>query len=87
MASHSGTVQDEEPAAGSTPTEIESALETARRQLQHAADHLAIDPNIVARLEHPKKVFDVEGRRDVGKPVSSLVLVAADHAVSHLTKS
>lgn len=26
----------------------ESAVETARRQLQHAAEHLDIDPNVVA---------------------------------------
>jgi glutamate dehydrogenase (NAD(P)+) len=39
--------------------EPESALETARRQLQHAADHLDIDPDIVERLNHPKKVHEV----------------------------
>jgi glutamate dehydrogenase (NAD(P)+) len=39
--------------------EAESALETARRQLQHAADHLDIDQNIVERLKHPKKVHEV----------------------------
>lgn len=39
--------------------EKESALETARRQLQHAADHLDIDPNVVERLKHPKKVHEV----------------------------
>ncbi|QAU14209.1 Glu/Leu/Phe/Val dehydrogenase [Halorubrum sp. BOL3-1] len=41
------------------PTEEESALETARRQLQHAADHLDIDQNVVERLKHPKKVHEV----------------------------
>ncbi|CDK39443.1 NAD-specific glutamate dehydrogenase; NADP-specific glutamate dehydrogenase [Halorubrum sp. DM2] len=41
------------------PTEEESALETARRQLQHAADHLDIDPNVVERLKYPKKVHEV----------------------------
>ena len=41
------------------PTEEESALGTARRQLQHAADHLDIDPNVVERLKHPKKVHEV----------------------------
>jgi glutamate dehydrogenase (NAD(P)+) len=40
-------------------TEDESALETARRQLQHAADHLDIDPNVVERLKYPKKVHEV----------------------------
>ncbi|WP_330633368.1 glutamate dehydrogenase GdhB [Halocatena halophila] len=39
--------------------EPESALETARRQLQHAFDHLDIDQNIVERLKHPKKVHEV----------------------------
>ncbi|MGQ3331026.1 glutamate dehydrogenase GdhB [Halorubrum sp. FL23] len=37
----------------------ESALETARRQLHHAADHLSIDQHIVDRLKHPKKVHEV----------------------------
>ncbi|SEK33836.1 glutamate dehydrogenase GdhB [Haloferax larsenii] len=37
----------------------ESALETARRQLQHAAESLDIDPNIVERLKHPKRVQEV----------------------------
>ncbi|OYR38832.1 amino acid dehydrogenase [Halorubrum sp. Ib24] len=41
------------------PNEPESALETARRQLQHAADHLDIDPNVVERLKHPKRVHEV----------------------------
>nr|WP_303657542.1 glutamate dehydrogenase GdhB [Haladaptatus pallidirubidus] len=40
-------------------TESESALETARRQLYHAATHLNIDPNIVERLKYPKKVNEV----------------------------
>ncbi|ELZ87724.1 glutamate dehydrogenase [Haloferax elongans ATCC BAA-1513] len=37
----------------------ESALETARRQLHHAAESLDIDPNIVERLKHPKRVQEV----------------------------
>jgi glutamate dehydrogenase (NAD(P)+) len=37
----------------------ESAVETARRQLQHAAEHLDIDPNIVERLNYPAKVQEV----------------------------
>jgi len=40
-------------------TEPESALATARRQLQHAADHLDIDQNILTRLKHPRKVYEV----------------------------
>jgi glutamate dehydrogenase (NAD(P)+) len=40
--------------------ETESALETARRQLESAAAHLEIDPNIVERLRHPAKVHEVK---------------------------
>ncbi|WP_254823777.1 glutamate dehydrogenase GdhB [Haloglomus halophilum] len=36
-----------------------SALKTARRQLRRAADHLDIDPNVLERLKHPKKVHEV----------------------------
>ncbi|MGB9965709.1 glutamate dehydrogenase GdhB [Halobacterium sp. CBA1126] len=56
MASTSTPHDDEPPAE---PNEPESALQTARRQLQHAADHLDIDPNVVERLKHPKKVQEV----------------------------
>jgi len=52
MASTS-TVPDEEP------NEPESALQTARRQLRQAADHLDIGHDIVERLEHPKNVHEV----------------------------
>ncbi|GAB6878402.1 glutamate dehydrogenase GdhB [Halorubrum gandharaense] len=55
MASTSTTT--DEPSE--EPIEEESALETARRQLQHAADHLDIDQNIVERLKHPRKVHEV----------------------------
>ncbi|WP_255198699.1 glutamate dehydrogenase GdhB [Halorarius litoreus] len=41
------------------PSESESALETARRQLYQAANHLDIDPSIVERLKYPKKVHEV----------------------------
>jgi glutamate dehydrogenase (NAD(P)+) len=37
----------------------ESALETARRQLHNAAEHLEVDSNIVERLKHPTKVTEV----------------------------
>ncbi|MGA9399289.1 glutamate dehydrogenase GdhB [Haladaptatus sp.] len=37
----------------------ESALETARRQLNRVADGLDIDPNIVERLRHPSHVHRV----------------------------
>jgi glutamate dehydrogenase (NAD(P)+) len=39
--------------------EPESALETARLQLHHAARHLDLDPNIVERLRHPMSVHEV----------------------------
>jgi glutamate dehydrogenase (NAD(P)+) len=39
--------------------EPESALETARRQLHRAADHLDVDPNVVARLDRPTSVHEV----------------------------
>ncbi|WP_336035453.1 glutamate dehydrogenase GdhB [Halobacterium yunchengense] len=55
MAS-STTTHDE--AADEQP-EPESALQTARRQLRHAADHLDIDDNIVERLQHPNSVHEV----------------------------
>lgn len=43
-----------------TPVEEpESALETARRQLHHAAAHLDLDPNTVERLRHPTSVHEV----------------------------
>ena len=41
------------------PSEPESAVETARRQLNRAADRLDIDPNVVERLKHPTKVTEV----------------------------
>ncbi|QLD85696.1 Glu/Leu/Phe/Val dehydrogenase [Natronomonas halophila] len=51
---------DDEPAAGPGPEpEAESAVETARRQLQQAAAYLDIDPNVVERLKHPTKVQEV----------------------------
>ncbi|EMA63151.1 glutamate dehydrogenase GdhB [Halorubrum lipolyticum] len=60
MSSTSTTRDDETRAATrEEPSESESALETARRQLQHAADHLDIDRNVVERLKHPKKVHEV----------------------------
>jgi glutamate dehydrogenase (NAD(P)+) len=37
----------------------ESALETARRQLHNAAEHLDVDPDIIERLKHPTKVTEV----------------------------
>jgi len=52
--------------------EQESAVETARRQLSRAAEHLEIDPDVLERLEHPTAVHEVtvpverdDGRVDV----------------------
>jgi glutamate dehydrogenase (NAD(P)+) len=36
-----------------------SAVETARQQLDHAAEHLDVDPSIVDRLRHPTRVQEV----------------------------
>ncbi|MFC4986253.1 glutamate dehydrogenase GdhB [Saliphagus infecundisoli] len=47
------------PETSADSSEPEPAVETARRQLQHAAGHLEIDPNIVERLKHPTKVHEV----------------------------
>jgi len=49
-AGHSADADVDEP---------ESALETARRQLHRAADHLDVDPNVVTRLERPASVHEV----------------------------
>ncbi|WP_224270961.1 glutamate dehydrogenase GdhB [Haloprofundus salinisoli] len=59
MASTSDSSHDRSSDVPIEPTESESALETARRQLYHAASHLDIDPNIVERLKYPKKVHEV----------------------------
>ncbi|POG55027.1 glutamate dehydrogenase GdhB [Haloferax marisrubri] len=40
------------------PTE-ETALETARRQLERAAAHLNVDPGVIERLRHPNQVHRV----------------------------
>lgn len=40
-------------------TEFESALDTARRQLTHAASQLDIDLNTVERLKYPAKIQEV----------------------------
>jgi len=59
MASNPEATRDESGTETPAQTEPESALETARRQLDRAADHLDIDENIVERLSHPKKVHEV----------------------------
>jgi glutamate dehydrogenase (NAD(P)+) len=59
MVSQTDATRDESGDAITESTELESALETARRQLYHAANHLDIDPNIVERLKYPKKVHEI----------------------------
>jgi len=61
MASEPTTedLEGRQPRAESADAEPETAVETARRQLRHAAEHLDIDPDIVERLRHPTKVQEV----------------------------
>ncbi|RBI59402.1 Glu/Leu/Phe/Val dehydrogenase [halophilic archaeon] len=59
MVSTSNSSRDESGDASAESSEPESALETARRQLYHAANHLDIDSSIVERLKYPKKVHEV----------------------------
>ncbi|MDT3437600.1 Glu/Leu/Phe/Val dehydrogenase [Haloarcula sp. 1CSR25-25] len=59
MATKSESNHDESGDEAAESAKSESALETARRQLYHAANHLDIDSNIVERLKHPKKVHEV----------------------------
>lgn len=51
--------QSTRPDGSTDSIEFESALETARRQLAHAASHLDIDSNIVERLNYPAKVHEI----------------------------
>jgi glutamate dehydrogenase (NAD(P)+) len=53
------TTDDPKIQSTATSSEPETAVETARRQLQHAVTHLEIDSNIVERLRHPTKVQEV----------------------------
>ncbi|WP_135827068.1 glutamate dehydrogenase GdhB [Halorussus ruber] len=60
----SGTVESPEQTGSEEPTdesepEPETALETARHQLEHAAAHLDVDPGVIERLKHPTKVHRV----------------------------
>ncbi|KTG14262.1 glutamate dehydrogenase GdhB [Haloferax profundi] len=56
MSSPNSEGTDSSPSQASVP---ESALETARRQLDRAAEHLEIDPNVVERLRYPTTVHEV----------------------------
>ncbi|WP_267643413.1 glutamate dehydrogenase GdhB [Haloarchaeobius amylolyticus] len=57
-----------EPVADGDGTESESALATARRQLERAAAHVDVDPGVVTRLKHPTRLQQVSVplRRDDG---------------------
>jgi len=59
VPSESTVGQDEEATAETESADAESAVETARRQLLRAAEHVDIDPNIVERLKHPTRVQEV----------------------------
>ncbi|MFC6954966.1 glutamate dehydrogenase GdhB [Halorubellus litoreus] len=59
MASQTDSARPTSDDAATEDPEPETALETARRQLHHAAEHLDIDPSIVERLRHPKNVHEV----------------------------
>ncbi len=59
MAPNSDKDRDKTEDSTVQSTKPKSALETARRQLHHAADHLSIDQHVVERLKHPKKVHEV----------------------------
>ncbi|UHQ98085.1 Glu/Leu/Phe/Val dehydrogenase (plasmid) [Natrinema zhouii] len=59
MAPNSDRDRDKTEDSTVQSTKPESALETARRQLHHAADHLSIDQHVVERLKYPKKVHEV----------------------------
>jgi len=53
------TTDDPKIQSTATSSEPETAVETARRQLQHAVTHLEIDSNSVERLRHPTKIQEV----------------------------
>ena len=55
----SSTTEDTTGGEESDGAEHESALETAKRQLHSAAEHVDVDPNVIERLKHPKKVHEV----------------------------
>ncbi|MDQ2051273.1 glutamate dehydrogenase GdhB [Natronolimnohabitans sp. A-GB9] len=58
MASKQQSASDEEQRSNET-TEPETALETARRQLEQAATHVDVDGAAIERLKHPAKVHEV----------------------------
>ncbi|APX96723.1 glutamate dehydrogenase GdhB [Natronorubrum daqingense] len=52
----SSTTHETEPTAES---DLDSALVTARRQLERAAAHVDVDPGVIERLKHPTRVSQV----------------------------
>ncbi|WP_436344918.1 glutamate dehydrogenase GdhB [Natronorubrum sp. FCH18a] len=59
MASNQPSAVSTEEQRSIDAAEPETALETARRQLERAAAHLEIDDAVLERLEHPAKVHEV----------------------------
>ncbi|MEF8784879.1 MAG: glutamate dehydrogenase GdhB [Haloarculaceae archaeon] len=59
MASDPSAALEGQTDSPADTSDRESAVETARRQLEDAAAHLDIDPDIVERLKHPTKVQEV----------------------------
>ncbi|MFA9417342.1 glutamate dehydrogenase GdhB [Natrinema sp. HArc-T2] len=59
MSSHTSSTTIERTVSQPDDADVTSAVATARRQLEHAATHLDIDPNIVERLKHPAAVHEV----------------------------
>ena len=59
MSSDPPAETDDHDAAAAAEPQSESALTTARRQLEHAATHLDVDPNFIERLKHPTAVHEV----------------------------
>jgi len=53
------STQEHRPGSESEESDPESTLGTARRQLERAAGHLDIDPNVLERLKHPARVHEV----------------------------
>ncbi|MFP8955621.1 glutamate dehydrogenase GdhB [Natrialbaceae archaeon A-CW3] len=63
-------MESAEPTTDSeSATEAESAVDTARAQLERAAAHLDVDDGIINRLRHPSAVYEVSIplKRDNGK--------------------
>ncbi|QSW99802.1 glutamate dehydrogenase GdhB [Haloterrigena alkaliphila] len=59
MASNQQSSASATPQRSVDATEPETALETARRQLERATAHLEIDEAVLERLKHPTKVHEV----------------------------